>query len=677
MSQQLPPMAPYPEEDWVAHIAPAEWEACLDSWIAIGGAHLALSDSAFHDISLNDESLSAFLTTFVANQFKKTSKSESHDGHRFLIRDPSKLKPVRKICFLLSCRLLETKTSTTPLVLLTWEFLADSYKIFGRNHTRKLYSLANTNHSSTLESSVMSLKNSLIKELDAGINGDLVKTELQLKKLNHLLYICPEVAQFFMAGSDYLDALISCYKIMNPPLRKTIILNVYLCLIGLTKDQDPNFSLLVDQLYSLKAAAEAHLDSIYNADDSLVPELITITPILKKLEKRMSIDGNGSGRAKYILSALQSFRKRGKSMKSQNPVKRKLEKGKKKVVATHEYRFDVDEQSQVQRLSLISQVQELFPDLGSGFISRILNEYDDNLEVVISHILEGSLPHYLNEIERSEKLKSPPEIASTQGLKADKTYPTLPIRHNVFDDDQFDRGEIDPSRVHFGYRDSSQTAENLLDNRSLDLKKEAIFSALAAFDLNDDERDDTYDFADVGGTVDTTHPEDELEAQTNNSSQIVYNEILFRAYKMNPQLFKRDSAVRRGRDREKLRKQVGLTDEVIEGWALMLIRDPKLLRRLEAKFDGPGNSQRKVVLPSWKDHDSREIDDRLPSGLENKKQVNLAHSGVKKYGAENNENRDFRTGRGGKGSNEGSRANHNRKRQRAKKVAKAFSGPEA
>ncbi|POS87157.1 hypothetical protein EPUL_003523 [Erysiphe pulchra] len=673
MSQQLPPMAPYPEEeDWNAHIPPAEWEVCLDSWIAIGGAHLDLSDSAFQRISLKDESLSAFITTFVANSSSKNKFTEEHHSLR---GDSSKLKLLRKLCFLLSCRLFENKVST-PMVLLSWEFLADASKIYGRNNTSKLYSLAKLNYSSTLEASFMSLKSSLIKELDAGINGNLSETEFQLKKLNLLLYTCPEIAHFFMAGSDYLDALISGYKIMNPPLRKVIISNVYLCLMGLTKSKKPNFSLLVDQLYSLKAAAEVHQDSISNANDSLVPELLTITPILKKLEQRVNIEENGSVRAKNVLSSLQSFRKPGKSERYQRPVKRKIDKGKNKAVDTFDYRFDIDEQSHVQRLSLISQVQELLPDLGSEFISNILKEYDDNVEVVISHILEGTLPPHLEELKRTEQLESIPKTSYHEKLKAHETYSTLPDRHNVFDNDKFDRGEIDASRIHFGHRDSSQTAKSLLDDRSSALKKEAIFSALAAFDLDDDERDDTYDFADVGGTVDTTNPEDDLETHTNNQSQIIYNETLFRAFKMNPEVFKRDGVIRRGKEREKLRQQVGLTDEVIEGWALMLSRDPKLQRKLEANFDGPRATLRKTVLPSWKTHESKYADDDLPSEPEIKKHVNHARDGLKHLGPESNKDRNARTAIRGRANTKGPRVNHNRKNQRAKKVAKGFSGPE-
>jgi activating signal cointegrator complex subunit 2 len=53
---------------------------------------------------------------------------------------------------------------------------------------------------------------------------------------------------------------------------------------------------------------------------------------------------------------------------------------------------------------LVSQVLDLFPDLGSGFVVKLLDEYGDEVEQVISHLLEGSLPAYLESADRSEEL---------------------------------------------------------------------------------------------------------------------------------------------------------------------------------------------------------------------------------------------------------------------------------
>ena len=310
--------------------------------------------------------------------------------------DLSKTQQLRKQCYLLSYRLLDV--DPVPQSLLCWEFLADVSKIYGQRHGSKITELAWKKNSSHVEISLGSIKACLIKDLEAGLKGDLKRAESHLKQLNHLLHASPETAAYFMAGSDFLDALISCYKLMNPPLRKAIISTIYLCLIGLTEGEKPRFSSLVDQLYSLKTAAEAHKAGPTNVNDSLVAELVTVTPILKQIQQRIEASGSGSSRAKSVLTALEGFKKAGGTQRPARLLKRKVNKGKG--VAKDNRSSHVH----VHQMSLITQVQDLFPDLGSGYIVKLLDEYKDNIEQVISHLLEDSLPPHLQNADRSEEL---------------------------------------------------------------------------------------------------------------------------------------------------------------------------------------------------------------------------------------------------------------------------------
>lgn len=384
-------MVPFPEAAWRNHIVPEEWEACLDSWIALASAYLSVPTSEFARQVKTNETLPAFLTSYAAGL------AQSHEVP--LSTNLSKSKELRKLCFLLSSRLLELEHP--PASLLHWEFLADLSKVYGQNNGGKLATLAWKRHLSSLELSLTSLKSSLIQELEAGLKGDLKEAESRLKRLNHLLHASPQAASFFMAGSDFVDALVSCYKLMNPPLRKVIVSTIYLCLVGLINGEKPNFSSLVDQLYSLKATAEAHKAGPTNVNDSLVAELVTDTPVLKQIQQRIETSGSGSVRAKSILTSLSDYKKVGGGGISR-PVranKKKTSKGKA-----------VDVQGighgdiHVHRLSLVSQVQDLFPDLGSGFIVKLLDEYGDNVEVVIGHLLEDSLPPHLAQADRAEEL---------------------------------------------------------------------------------------------------------------------------------------------------------------------------------------------------------------------------------------------------------------------------------
>lgn len=51
--------------------------------------------------------------------------------------------------------------------------------------------------------------------------------------------------------------------------------------------------------------------------------------------------------------------------------------------------------------SLISQVKDLLPDLGEGFILACLEEHSYNVEQVINNILEDRLVPLLDKLERT------------------------------------------------------------------------------------------------------------------------------------------------------------------------------------------------------------------------------------------------------------------------------------
>ncbi|KAE8450056.1 hypothetical protein EG329_007196 [Mollisiaceae sp. DMI_Dod_QoI] len=659
----LPPMVPFPEAAWRNHIVPEEWEACLDAWITLAGAHLSLPNSEFVRRTCRDDSIPTFLTSYVA---------ESALSHDIPAASPSKGKQLRKQCYLLSRRLLENDDS--PESLLHWQFLSDFSKIYGKDHGGQVVAIVWKRHLASLEASVAALKSTLIKDLDAGLKGDLSTAEASLKRLNHLLHASPQTAAFFMAGSDFLDSLISCYKIMNPPLRKVIISTTYLCLIGLTEGDKPNFSSLVDQLYSLKIAAEAHKAGPTNVNDSLVAELVTSTPVVKQIQQRIEASGSGSSRAKSVITTLEGFKKAGSSGKPRHLVKRKVNKGKG--VALDVYGHGSHGKIHVHRMSLISQVQDLFPDLGSAFIVKLLDEYGDDVEQVISHLLEGSLPDHLEKADHAESLEDGQFQDHKPDMAPHSTPPLPPSRRNVFDDDEFDQLAVDTSKLHFGRRNPDQTADDVLQDRSTAPNKAAILSALAAFDSDDDERDDTYDVADVGGTVDSATPGNNPE-EANVDTRDGQDEALFRAYKMSPETFGRDAATRRGKARAALREETGMIDEAIEGWGLMLSRDPRQMRRLEAKYFTFTGAQKELTPTSWRAStagsgtEDSDIDGngrgrggfrgRAPRGGRGRGRGNVAGPTGDK---------DTEVARHRKEANKGSRANHNRRDQRARKMAR-------
>lgn len=257
--------------------------------------------------------------------------------------------------------------------------------------------------------------------------------------------------------------------------------------------------------------------------------------------------------------------------------------------------------------------------------------------------------------------------ATTQVSHYNQDHPPLPVRRNVFDNDAFDRRTVDPSLVHRGRVNSSQTADNLLSAPPSSKAKAAILSALAAIDANDDERDDTYDVEDVGGTVDTAiYGSDERDTDFRDGNE----EALLAAYKQNPDAFNRSADTRRGKSRLTLKSDTGMTDEAIEGWAIMIARDPRRLTRLEAKFPilDAGMGQRELAPTSWRDSATATEDD---SGTEEGGGGSGNARGGGGGGSGRGRGDGGRGGGGrGRGKEKGGRANHSRRNQRAKKMAR-------
>lgn len=156
-------------------------------------------------------------------------------------------------------------------------------------------------------------------------------------------------------------------------------------------------------------------------------------------------------------------------------------------------------------------------------------------------------------------------------------------------------------------------------------------------------------------------------------------EALFRAYQADPKLFDRDSDTRRANYRTKLKQDTGMTDEAIEGWGLMLGRNAAQMKSLDLKYNSFGGNQNTLASTAWR------------AGAESGNDESGAEAGPAR-GGHQGRGRGRGRGRGGgrgggnvagptgdqstekarrqKESNKGSRANHNRRDQRARKMAR-------
>lgn len=281
-------------------------------------------------------------------------------------------------------------------------------------------------------------------------------------------------------------------------------------------------------------------------------------------------------------------------------------------------------------------------------------------------------------------LKVSHHFRTTSQMPASELYSTsdIPIRRNIFDDDDFDQLAVDGSRLHFGRHNKERTADDILEDRSNAPNKAAILSALAAFDSDDDERDDTYDIADVGGTVDSATPGNSIE-EPNTDIHDAIEEVLFRSYKTTPKLFGRDAMTRRSKERTTLREQTGMTDEALEGWSLMLSRDARQSRRLEAKYSAFSGGQVHLASTAWRASPAGSGTEEPDVDINNRGRGGRLLAGRGRGGrgrgrgnvAGSTGDKDTEAARRRKEANKGSSANHNRKAQNAKKMAQGgFSG---
>ncbi|KAJ5115826.1 hypothetical protein N7456_000174 [Penicillium angulare] len=695
---EFPPLAPVPSPAVRRTIPSDDWDACLDAWIMLLGIRLNANDQKFELAAADDASVVSFLESFY--QHASAGDQGLHHG--------PKARKLRKLCFLATRRYILGHSNPNP-ELFSWTLLGNMCSCYPSSVALKtsLSEVWDLHHEKIL-SSIEKAKSFIMGQLSSpnslmspGVIGDI-------RRLTILASVLSPCGQALMAGSDFLDTLAESYHSpkIREELRRMLVANVYVGLISLLKEPSTNLSLLLDQLYSLKAAAGLGTPKMKN-EATILSDLICSTDMLQRLEKYLQ--SHPQKRGEDLLASLRLYQLESKHFHRRYQRKKKLDKGKEPSSG-----LGIPDELHAHKMSLVSQVQDLFPDLGSAFVVRLLDAYNDSPETVVAHLLDDSLSPELQSLDRSEQL--PPTAEASHDLAPRPTPPaihspqiptSIPTRKNVFDEDvdiaELSLSENAKGKLRFGRADSELTADEVLADRSQHAtNKAAILSALASFDSDDDERDDTYDVADVGGTVDATDADADTEARNQRAAAENLDMVLFRAYKSNPAIFARDAGTRRSQPRAQLKRETNMMDEAIEGWAVMLTRDPKRLAKLEDRLavdaDGSGGSLNQPSLASTSYRKPRAGEDDSDEGESSSGPSMRGGRGRGRGGGGGGRGRGGRGGRGGGGAgssggpsgeqgqsnpaanrrkeeNKASRANHNRRQQRAKKIARGGGLP--
>lgn len=508
-----------------------------------------------------------------------------------------------------------------------------------------------------------------------------------LQNANSLLQICAEAGTKLMTGSDYLESVIEMYRRRSGTSgsqehQQLVVEHLYLSMRNLMSDKARHPSLLLDQLYVLRADAD-RLGKKKIEVKSLLAAVLCTTGFLRHLAGDPAVIDTKRGQD--MLDALLAYREQTRHLfPAPLRPRRKLEKGKGK--------DDHNEEMHIHQAAMVSQIHELFPDLSGHYIMRLLDHFTDDVEQTTAALLEpGSLPPTLRDPNAEiEEVKPMPKHAQPKPIQS-----SIPERKNVFDNDDFDKLKISSKQLHQGQRKISITEPELPDEKNK--SKAAILAALSALDESEDERDDTYDLADVGGSVDQS-----VDTDSRKSEQNPHEEVLYKAWKDSTALFARDSKTRMSPVRQDLKRQTGMSDEQIEGWAIMLSRDPALQRRLQQRYSVTNTfrgNQSRLQPTSWQQATSEEnsmdeSDDRKrDTGDESGMSEDISRSnsttgrgrgrgrggGRGDFGGSGNTSEGSSTSERarGRGRGRGGRANHNRREGRARKMNRGMAGAPA
>ena len=444
-------------------------------------------------------------------------------------------------------------------------------------------------------------------------------------------------------------------------------------------------STLLDDLYMLKSLDDKNPPSL-SEGGSFLSSLICTTKFLHLLSGNLQPNGRGG----TLLQMLQTYKLK-MQMTHPMPVGQRAQKRKGKGRA-----FEVQDMN--GRIApQTSQILELFPELPRTYVTELLRYYNSSVEEATAALLEpSSLPPHLSapaasteEVDAIDTASGPtPPVNGNFNNVAQLTTPAmLPSRRNVFDGGDFDNLRISSSKLSMGKTKLEVQPQESTDRAR---SKAAIMAALAAFDSDDDERDDTYDVADVGGTVDSTLDTDERSKgrKPATANTDVHEQLLFDAWESTPGMFARDSKARISQPRRKLKEETGMTDEQIEGFAVMLGRDDANRSRLEKKYSSAsafGGAQHSLAGTRWQansgtatEEDNSTDDGPSSSGRGGFKARERGYRGSRGSTAGHNHDpltqaarrrKEQGRGRGG--------GNHNRREGRAKKIGRGMAGPPA
>ncbi|KAI9458628.1 hypothetical protein BJY52DRAFT_1149560 [Lactarius psammicola] len=333
----------------------------------------------------------------------------------------------------------------------------------------------------------------------------------------------------------------------------------------------------------------------------------------------------------------------------------------------------------------VEEVRAILPDYAPEYVEALLRRAEyESVESVVGALLEGTAP--------------PPEAIQQQAaMQAQTLLPRDEFKYTQDRRNMFDGEDMDLSRLRTGKK--SDDATTLLRDRTFmeemkvdilrrveepsDSEEEIVdifgFASDRAKSKGkvrevafDDELDNVSGVRIAGDGEESSEDEGEDEGEEPEPG---IESILEYAYMANPKVFERDAATRRSKERAVLRAQTGWVDEQIEGFKIMLDRNPKIKDKVFQKHEFSGNKPLAGPVSSGPSSRSRTPDPQHARGRGG------GGGGGERGGRSRGRGGGRGRGRGSgggdkakdhawKGKNKARQANHDRKRGHDKKMSK-------
>ncbi|CAG98269.1 Cue3p [Kluyveromyces lactis] len=307
----------------------------------------------------------------------------------------------------------------------------------------------------------------------------------------------------------------------------------------------------------------------------------------------------------------------------------------------------------------IDTIKELFPDLTSNQITKLLQRYDNNTEVIINNLFEN--PSVISSLEdgplQDDEIQNTTENLMEEHKPKENLLPAITPKD-----------KIEKKNMLFPTNDVPDAVRNKTLSRALSL----------LYDATEDERDDTYDDAEVKQasadrvSVDTS---DTAKVSTITPGTSKYDKIegyLWELLKRDKNLFSRQQ--RGSKQRKEMKKETNWSDEQIEGWSRMIEKSPKRAQLLEEKYIFKGNVRQGKKTFTKAREDKEGFDHHVVDSTVNSPNTNSNNDSGREKTPTTKEPLTKEQQKRKNARNEklkSSRANHNRKAGHDKKLAKS------